>query len=211
MSKTAWPTEEEVTSRLTGLGVTSIPTGVTLQDEIDGAVEALQKATGRNPFLVQDTAADYKFDPTRNTFMSLQNRWVSITSITVADVVLTEDTDYWLKPYGGPYTSVEFATALISDGTPLSVTVNGKRGYSATVPVEVWNAVMDYAAANVYETAAQAGTVNSGSVTKIKQDTVELTFGSSSSGSSGQSTADSLRAKAMAVFAKYAHIGFGGS
>lgn len=208
MAKTAWPDTTELTNALTGLGVTSIPTGVTLQDELDAAVEMLEELSGQSPFLVQDDDADYLIDPSRRTFLDLRGRWVSIESVSIDGTAQTANEDYWAKPYGGPYTSLEFLAAVVSSGEPQSVTVNGKRGYAATIPLRAWNAVLDYAAGKVYEKAAMSGAVKSGSVTEIRQDTVGIKF--SGSGSGSMSTGDKLMADAKKAMMSFRTPTFGG-
>lgn len=209
MAKTAWPTTTELTNRLTGLGVASTPTGVTLQDEIDAAVGVLERITGQKPFLVESAAADYLYDPTRRTNLALGTRWVSIDSVSISGDAQTENDDYYLKPYGGPYTRIEFLMPLVSDGYPLSVTVNGKRGYAATIPVEIWNAVLDYAAGRVYKTAAMAGTVALGAVTEIRQDTVDIKYAGGSA-AMGQDTGSRLMDNATKIMSGYARASVGG-
>jgi hypothetical protein len=209
MAKTAWPNTTELTNALTGLGVTSIPTGVTLQDELDAAVEMLEELSGQSPFLIEDAAADFLLDPSRRTFLDLRSRWPSITSVSIDGTAQTANEDYWAKPYGGPYTSLEFLAAVVSNGEPHSVTVNGKRGYAATIPLRAWNAVLDYAAGKVYEKAAMSGAVSSGAVSRIKQDTVDIQFAGGSL-AAGQDTASKLMNNAKQVMMSFRTPTFGG-
>lgn len=200
MAQTDYPDDTALTAWLTGLGVTSIPSGIDLQDQIDAAVEELERISGQSPFLVQALNADFKFDPSRTTQLNLRSRWVSIATVTVAGDAKTEDTDFWLKPYGGPYTYIEFDDALISDGQPLSITVNGKRGYASELPQRVYDALLNYAAGSVMRASVIAGTTAIGPKRRIKQDSVEIEYAGGSS-AQGQDSASVLQERARAVFA----------
>lgn len=206
MAKTAWPTTAELTNRLTGLGVTSIPTGVTLQDEIDKAVEMLERESHQSPFLAESTAADFKYDPTRSNIVDLRGEWFTIVSVTVDGTALTVNEDFWLRPFNGPYTSIEFNTVQFGD--PFTIVVNGKRGVGSNIPLRAWGAVLDYAAGGVYRTASNAGTVATGSVKRIKQDSVEVEYAGGSS-AMRQDTASILQDEAIGVFRSFRKLGVG--
>lgn len=197
MAKTAWPTTTELTNRLTGLGVTTIPTGVVLQDEIDKAVAVLEQVSGQSPFLMEDSAGVFKYSPPSSDWLDLKGRWATITEVSVDGEVQVENTDYYLLPYDGPYRMIRFCGNLTGD--PLTVSVTGKRGYSDTIPLDVWLAVLDYAAATVYETAQASGAVMTGPVSEIQQDSVKLKFAGGSM-AEGASTANRLKDEAQRVF-----------
>lgn len=210
MAKTAWPDNTALTNRLTGLGVTTVPTGVTLADKILQAVEKLEDLSGQSPFLVEATNQTYNFDPSRRLLLDLKVSWVSIETVVVDGTTLTVNEDYWLQPYGGPYTFIEFNAALVSNGDPQTCVVTGKRGYAAQIPEEAYQAVLDWAAGEVYETAAMAGTVSAGTPTEVKMETVTVKYGSSSSSGGGTDTGKALKAKAEEVFWRLRRPSVGG-
>ncbi len=110
--------------------------------------------------------------------MDLRGQWFTIVSVTVDGTALTVNEDFWLRPFNGPYTAIEFNTVQFGD--PFTIVVNGKRGVGSNIPLRAWDAVLEWAAGDVYRTAANVGTVATGSVKRIEQDTVEVEYGGSS-------------------------------
>lgn len=205
MAKTVWPTEAELTDFLEGLGVDTIPTGVTLQDEIDGAVAACERATGRT--FIDAAATTKKYSPDASGFVDFGGEFVSVTSVSVDGSTLVLDSDYWLFPDSSPYSSMKMATWLAGD--PQSISVVGTWGYGAAIPLPVWNGVLRLAAASVYRFAAATGAVPIGPVTKVKAETTEVQYGGG--GSSSKSFADELEDMASSAFRSYARLGIGGA
>lgn len=207
MAKTVWPITSELTSRLTGLGVSATPTGIALQDMIDMAVEQASLQTGRQ-FIVDAADVEKVFDPPYTEYLDLKGDWNSVTSVEIGDTTLTIEEDYWLVPPAAPHTSVTLASHWTL--TPQTVTVTGKRGIG--IPTAVWLAVLDYAAAMVLQTSIGVGSSVAGPVTEIKQDSVTLKYGSgsSSSGGSAGTLAEQLKASAEDVFKRYQRLSVGG-
>lgn len=203
MPKSAWPTATDLTNRLSGLGVAALPAGVVAADEIAAAVSALESVTQIKPFLAEATTQTYVIDPTRRTYVHLNAMYAALNAVRIGGDSLTIGDDVWLDPPEGPYIGLKLVSNVYGD--PEEVEVDGKRGYSDSIPDDVWLAVLDYAAASVYETASMAGTVGVGPASEITQDSVRIKFG----GGAGEGTAEKLRKKAMAVFARYARVGLG--
>lgn len=209
MAKSAWITDAELEAYLAGIGVATVPDGITLADEIDAAVEAFEEIAGFSPFLQDANAANFTFDPSRRDFLDLKTYFMTVVSVTRDTSLMVEGEDYWLKPNAGaPFTHLRTRDAW--SGDPQSIVINGKRGYSATIPTRLWNAVRDYAAANVYRMAVSAGTANLGAKTEISQKDVTLKFAGGSS-AMGQDTASKLKNDAMGVFMTFRKLTFGGS
>lgn len=208
MAKSAWPTGVELTTYLGGLGVSTIPAGIIAADEVLAAVEAFEEIAGFSPFLQDAAAANFTFDPPRRDWLDLGTYFMTIVSVTRDGSTMTLATDYWTRPNtGAPFNSLALNGAWCGD--PQTIVVNGKRGYSATIPERLWNAVRDYAAAKVYAAAVAAGTVNLGAKTEIKQKDVTLKFAGGSS-AMGQDTASKLKADAESVFYSFKRLSLGG-
>jgi hypothetical protein len=201
--KSSFPDATALTNRLTGLGVTSTPTGVVLADELEAAIEALEEETGRSPFLVDANDVTKKFSPPFDDWISLGGPWTSITSVTADGSALTVNEDYWLEPTTAPYTSVKFAYPQL--GLPQTIVIVGKRGTS--IPTELYNAVLDYAAGKVYKTAAIAGSVDSGMITELQQDSVKIKL--AGGGSGAMDTGSMLMESALKTFGKYRQLTVG--
>lgn len=183
MPKTAWPTTTEVTNRLTGWGVTSIPTGVTLQDEIDAAVEEFERLTRFDPFLANAGTSTRVFDPPGehgDPYVFLfPGGAISVTTLKVgktagyAGTALTSGTHFFLErdAENEPYTRVRFAEPQY--GPPQSLEIVYREGYAVNLPLDAWVAVLNRAASRVYS-MAQAST--GGIVRRLKQDSVEVEY-----------------------------------
>ncbi len=201
MAKSAWPTTSELSEYLTGFGIASVPAGVSLQDELDAAVDAMRRYLGRT--YLQASSASKDYNPPRTGTLDLGGVFTAITSVKVgksnssAGTALTDQVDYWPKPFGGPYTYIEFRDAQY--GEPESIEVTGTPGESATIPVDLWKAVRDFAASSVYGVASIAGTVTP-QASKIKQGPVDIEFRGSSS---KVSTDQQLMNAALSVFKSY--------
>jgi hypothetical protein len=193
----AWPTLAEVTAKLTARGVTVEPAEVT--SAIAAAVSQWERETNIYPFLAEtqdstvllDPPAWRTGDPRR---LDLRSCYVSFTTVTVEDTVLTEgDSGYYTVPDAAPYTALEFNDVV--DGLPRSIEIVGKRGYSATVPDDAWLAVMDLAVERLISRANSTGNVE-----KIKQGGVEIQY--------GKTSYDSARAELSQTASRYRRITF---
>lgn len=202
MSLTSWPTTTQLDSRLSGLGVSSFPTGLDKQRCIDAAVALCENITGQKPFLIDAAAADHPYDPPRTQRLFLRTRFPDVTSVSLDGDTLTEEEQYWLEPPGdGPYEAIRFLGPVT--GLPQTLVVNGKRGYNTEIPPDLWDAVLDMACVKPVRAAVASGTVTPGGISEIKQGTVDLKFGGSGSSGGSLSTADQLEKDALAVFMRY--------
>lgn len=199
MAKTEWISPDQLTAYLEGLGVASIPVGVTLQDEIDAAVAELHRAIGFTPYLASASSAS-DFNPPRTRTLFLGKPYQTITDVKIgksassAGSSLTDQVDYWPKPSAGPFTRIEFRDSQYGD--PESIEVTGVAGVSTEIDARIWNAVRDMAAAGVYRAATMGGTAI-GTPSEIEQGPVTLKL----AGSGKESAAEQLETRAMAVFA----------
>lgn len=208
MAKTDWITDEELGEYLAGIGVATVPAGIELEDEIAAAIEEFERIAGFSPFLQDENSGEYAYDPSRRDFMDLKCYFMTVESVSIDGAEQEEGLDYWLRPNSGaPYTNITTRGAWRGD--PQSIVVTGKKGYSATIPVRLWNAVRDFAAAGVYQAATVAGTASLGPKTEIKQDDVTIKFAGGSS-AMGQDSASRMRAGAVAVFESYRKLTIGG-
>lgn len=184
---TSWITSTELESYLDGLGVSTIPGGITLADEIQAAADEWEAATGYLPFIVEGSDSTIRLSPGCSSLLDLRTGYVSITSVSVGagpsdtGTAITLGTEYWLRPQGAasdskPYNFIQFA--YYGGGEENSIIVVGKRGYAATIPAMAWNAVRDRAAASV----VRASLGYAGSVQKEKKGPVEITYGTTANG-----------------------------
>lgn len=155
----AMPVSSDVTNLLADAGVTA-PSNATVAAALAAAIATWNSMTGYEPFLA--ASATRYFDPPGGSprgfaspkggsnVLRFDCGLVSLTSLSVAGVSKTQGTDFWLKPAnkaasGKPYEWAEFSAPLY--GKPNDVVVVGSWGYSATVPDDAWNAVLELAAA----------------------------------------------------------------
>lgn len=180
MAKVAWPLAAELTSRLSGLGIASLPTGVVADDMIAAAVSAFEQQTGWVPFL-QTTSGSRYLHPTFDYVLPLGCGYTAISAVKTgyspsdAGTTLTVNVDYWLEPLSArdenkPYTQIRFNTRQA--GQPRSIVVTGTRGYNDTIPEDAWQAVMAYACVGVI--LVKNGYI--GPVADVTQGTVKVGY-----------------------------------
>jgi hypothetical protein len=162
-----YPTAAEMVTRLGLMGVT-LTTGQ-VAPFLARAVSTWEGLT-YSPFKAEASPGTYTLDPGGAQERLLPTAFTAITVVTLNGVNLTS-TQYRLLPRsGGPLTRIEFTSPVIEG--PNALTVTGTRGYSATIPDEVYEAVMGYAVA----AARKAMNSGDGPLSKVKQDTVEYTY-----------------------------------
>ena len=171
MSKTAWITEPELATYLAALGVAR-PAGVTLTDVIAAVVSEWERRTGWSPFVAESTASVATFAATDgNGILRLPSGYTSITSITVDGLAMTSGLDYAVWPETQtPISRVQFRGCVQT--APPSIVVTGKRGWGATIPDDVWQAVRARAA---YAVNAMASEIN-GNLIGVRQGSVQINY-----------------------------------
>jgi hypothetical protein len=162
-----YPTAAEVVTRLALMGVT-LSTG-NVAPFLSGAVSTWEALT-YSPFKASGTPTDYALDPGGAQERLLPTAFVDISSVAVGGVTLASSQYRLLPRSGGPLTRIEFVSPIIEGVN--SVVVTGLKGYSTTIPDEVYEAVMNLTVAK----ARDAQNSGSGLLSKVKQDTVEYTY-----------------------------------
>lgn len=175
MAKTAWLTTTELNTALTAAGLT-LPAWITAQEVIDLAVQRWEEATGYSPWLAEGSDSTSIYSPTGTDIITLRNPYISITSVTIDGSLLSSD--FWdLGPdSGSPYDYLDIGTVTL--GNPTTISIVGKKGWSATIPIDVWIAVFQEAldiAKEYIASASGAGELD-GNIKKIKQATVEIEY-----------------------------------
>lgn len=198
----SWPTESDITAALSGLGIDTIPTGMSVADLIEEAIEAFEAYIGRSPFKKDAIDVTVTMSPRQSSVVTFDQAFDSITSVTFMGTVLEEGSEYWLEPADGPYHTMTCSFVLA--GEPNSLVIVGKRGQ--VIPYQVFRSIVDYVSGMVYERAGQAGTVLDG-VTEINQDSVKIKM--AGAGSQPISISESLKASAQKVWSSYRQVGFG--
>jgi hypothetical protein len=207
MPRANYPT----TSELTGyLGSPTLPTVISsgYQSMLDSAVEDFERLTGIKPFKADANASTTIFSSAHESgdALYLPTTYFTLTSlkagVTLSDAgtELVVDQDYFLLPEAGPYDMVRFRGPRSFGIKDFSVT--GRKGYSTTIPEDVFEAILLKAAVTIYNYQANAA---GGSAYNVKQGPVELNFGESfgklEGGLAGKAKAAEQRFNA--VVAKY--------
>lgn len=179
MSKSAYPTEADLQAFLIAAGISAeAPSGVGTY--ASGAAEEWEMKTGYKPFLADSADSTEYFDgPAPSCYLDLRGGYVSITSlatgITATDTtgtVQTVNSDYFPVYSGDTIVGIDFNAPLFGKRT---IKIVGKRGYSASIPDEVYNAILQKAAADCAPYLTGLGDLKS-----IKQGPVEYQFNESS-------------------------------
>ena len=210
MPRNAYPT----TSELTGyLGSPTLPTVLSsaLQSMLDSAVEDFEDLTGIKPFKAEANASTTIFSSPHTTgdALYLPTTYFTVTSLKSGitpgntGTELVVDQDYFLLPELGPYDLVRFRSLRSFGIKDFSVT--GRKGYSTTIPEDVYMAVLLKAAVQIYNYQANLA---GGNAYNVKQGPVELNFGASYGeivdGLAGKAKA--AEANFKAVVAKYKRV-----
>lgn len=205
MARTAYPVAADITAHLGTIpGLPSYISG-SYSVSIDSAVAEFERRTGYTPFLAEDTDSTQRFSAgiESGDCVNLPSGYASITSIrcyVTADsqgTLLVEGTDYELFPKNAPYEVIKFTGRRCFGFNDLQVI--GKKGYSATVPDDVFMAIIQKVSAPAYNYADQS---QGGVADKVKQGPVEITFAKSMRGDGLAATSG----RAADAFAYFDHV-----
>lgn len=193
----AWPTSTELTNYLTGLGFTA-PSGVTVADEITGAVTQWESDVKWSPWLGSGSSTIY-LDPTNSDVLLFPKPFCTVTEVkigvnlplSIAGTALTHGSGYWtlsLVPGDDTKPIIGLRFGAFATGDPQSIKATGMVGYQETIDQAVWNAVRDLAAVRIIKLAqiAAASSLSvgaAGALTEIKQENVTLKFSDSQASS----------------------------
>lgn len=181
----AYPTDADLIRFLYGAGLVDdpvTPTGRAAADVLGytGAVGAakaeFEHRTGRT---YRAAAATRTYDPPtdKGGLLDLETDWTTITLVERDGDTLTETDDYRLRPLDGPpYRFIEFVAFPMeplpwaSRGT---IVITGTRGSAATVPDDVYQAVLQRAALHL---APQFHGVLTNGAQSVKQEDASVTY-----------------------------------
>ncbi|HLV80729.1 MAG TPA: hypothetical protein VKT32_10620 [Chthonomonadaceae bacterium] len=143
---------------------------VNLSVAVAAAIEDWEADTGWHPFIAQEQVRVYdpqgpekgpvgiylglnnlggsRFLFLRSGILSVRTLIASISLTNPAGTVLTQGTDFFLRPrgaadWGWPYTYIEFRVPQY--GNPESISIDGVFGFAAEWPNRAWEAVLDKA------------------------------------------------------------------
>lgn len=180
MGHTLYPTSANVQRELTSRGMVEItPTAVQALLDYDAAAadgrRKVEGETGRRFLGVTQTRTfDY---PCGSRTLPLRQDLCALTSLVVGGTAKVLNTDFYLKPDDAdldelPWDRVEFnwpySVALINPRR--AITIAGTWGYSALIPDDAWNAMLD--AACMYLTPSLQTAITNGLVS-WKMDNLE--------------------------------------
>jgi len=156
------------------------PTGRAASLDFQGAVDAakaeFENRTGRT-YRAASATRIYDTPTDAGHLLDLETDWATITSITRDGDTLVVEDDYRKRPLDGPpYRFVEFVAGLMEPlpwGSRGTVVVTGTLGSSATVPDDVYQAVLQRAAAHC---APQLQGIVTGGAQSVKQADASVTF-----------------------------------
>lgn len=205
----AIPVGTDVETFLTGMGVT-VPAEVDLDSLVTSAILEFESRTGRKKFQGDATATAVRY--TLPWPMGGQVRLPIADCWAVSEVrtgykgsgtgtVLIEYTDFQHLPLNHtqssrPIEGIQFVYAP-STG-PGEILITGKLGYAATMPTDVFGAIVSNAAANALIQIAGP----SGSVAQQKQGDRQITYGQEA----GRATIDRLMAEFDRVASRYLKV-----
>ena len=185
MARGTYVTSAEVQDLLTGMGLTP-DAGYDYTSDINSVVEEFERRTGRPQFLSDLSSVSVRFDPPDGRDGKIRLYiwdWYVITavvvgySLTESGTTLTEETDYWLvhECEGDdttPIVGIDFVSWQTSFDEPKSIRITGRRGYAATLPADVKQAILAECA-SMYLLAKQG---NTGLVARQKQGDREVEY-----------------------------------
>lgn len=182
MSRSAYPVTAEVEEFLTLAGVT-VPDDYTFDNDILGAVEWWEDATGWNPFLAESSPSTlYFLAPNFGSRLMLGTAFYTVTDVSIGldinrangtSLVVNEE---YVPVYWKPNTEegwiwgIDFSTFFSSSGRTISVT--GRRGCQASLDESVYQAILQRTALIAYGKLTGAR----GKVSRIKQGPHEQEF-----------------------------------
>jgi hypothetical protein len=179
----AYPATSDVVARLVAGGLAVSPEHADLLTaQLAASVREFERAVDLVPFLAPAGAYTRQLDPpiVRNGILILDRPLASLVSVAYQPIGDTSQTlvaadEYTPLPAaapadGRPYTQIAFAAHRWPGplGYPFrgSIYVNGRWGYSTTVPDDVWEAIAGRAAARAFPHVRTAQTGGVASVTR---------------------------------------------
>ena len=176
MPYTAWPTNAELLAEINRLGIGLPSDSTDVSNYVDQAVRAIVPIVGY-PFIEQ-TSTDYLYDAPYSDRLLFRSWFTAITAVAIgvttentAGTVLTEGKDFFFdKNVNGIIRGIRFAYPVI--GPQQSIKITGTAGYSDEIPADLWQGVLDYAAALVNQKGLSFG----GSVKRLKMAEADIEF-----------------------------------
>lgn len=211
----SYPLAADVEDVLEGAGITS-PGSSIVDRELATAIREFEQQTGYEPFYAPDDVdhQSYPYErPEHGEILNLRGAFMDVTGVRVGvgyeeeGDLLVVDRDYELQPRANIYLSPVLGWTHIKFFVSMGagrVTVIGRKSRCEELPDDVFSAISKRAAARcVARMPASEITDAVGSVSKIKQGARELTFGGSSSESSGSTGATDWNAEFWACVSRY--------
>lgn len=176
MPYTAWPTNAELLAEINRLGIGLPSDSTDVSNYVDQAVRLITPVLGY-PFIEQ-VSGDTLFDAPYSDYLFFRSWYSAVTAVAIGvtednptGTVLDIGKDCFLdKNLYGVSRGVRFNYPIV--GPQQSIKITGTAGYSDEIPADLWQAVLDYAAALVN----QKGMAFGGSVKRLKQADAEIEF-----------------------------------
>lgn len=184
----AYPTGYELRAFLISNGLIAPNANESLDCDslIQAAVAQWEGDTGWYPFLGDsETISTRYYDVPDGRLLELESGLLFLSGVSIGGSLLGIGDDsplFSLFPAntnGKPHTAIKFEYSLCSHDYPSrSIAVQGSWGYTFTLQADVKNAILSLAAMN----AATFLSTATGSITQIKQDDVQISYASTTSG-----------------------------
>jgi len=197
----AYPTDGDLVQFLSTMGMWNAAMAPLVSGQVQSAINKFEELTGRIPFLTESVSSLSYYDPPGSISKQYRNPWrgggktleldtgftqilrvqlaVSIDNPNGQDMDLNRQVRFGPLNYAARNLPIEWLDFTFPVwGVMGSVVVTGKRGYTSTLPADVWHAILQEAAAifSPFLAAYQTGGAN-----ELEEADVHVKYSSSNS------------------------------
>lgn len=158
------------------------------QRKVDAAIARWEALTGWFPYQSTGVSSTKYLNPNATNLLILPSGILTLTSLVVNDVTMTENTDFWLQGDDGIYPNYYVRFSGDIRGLPKTIAVTGTWGFDTLVDVIAYDAVIDYATARVLEALYGEG----GAASEKRQGSLTVRYQGTTGTMEGQTKAEVL-------------------